>query len=226
MPITFQCNCGKALKVGDEHAGKRVKCPACDSVASVPIQSAATATPLTQARPIAPARPVAAKPAPPAVDDDFEVVEDDVPPKKRSSRREDDYDDDRPKKRSARRDDDDDDRPARKSSRRRDNDDEDDRPRKNSKKKKSTSKLRTRPTTNRGLSHGTKRILSLIGGSVAVLLGGGLIYLSLTTDSSSGRGYVRGFIWGVIIILCGLGSVIRAVTGDYSDDDEPNVDIR
>jgi hypothetical protein len=36
MPITFSCACGKTLRVGDEHAGKRVKCPACQTIGSVP----------------------------------------------------------------------------------------------------------------------------------------------------------------------------------------------
>lgn len=32
MPITLNCSCGKTLRVADEHAGKRVKCPACNAV--------------------------------------------------------------------------------------------------------------------------------------------------------------------------------------------------
>ena len=36
MPITFNCPCGKALRVADEHAGRRVKCPACQAVGTVP----------------------------------------------------------------------------------------------------------------------------------------------------------------------------------------------
>ena len=36
MPITFACDCGKQLKVGDEFAGKRAKCPACAAVLAVP----------------------------------------------------------------------------------------------------------------------------------------------------------------------------------------------
>src|SRR5438067_4672369 len=32
MPITLNCACGKTLRVADEHAGKRVKCPACAAV--------------------------------------------------------------------------------------------------------------------------------------------------------------------------------------------------
>ncbi len=36
MPIRFSCACGKVLKVGDEHAGKRSKCPSCGEVSQVP----------------------------------------------------------------------------------------------------------------------------------------------------------------------------------------------
>lgn len=36
MPITFSCSCGKNLRVGDEHAGKRVKCPSCGKAVAVP----------------------------------------------------------------------------------------------------------------------------------------------------------------------------------------------
>src|SRR5262245_42909091 len=36
MPITFNCGCGKTLRVADEHAGKRVKCPACNAIGIVP----------------------------------------------------------------------------------------------------------------------------------------------------------------------------------------------
>src|SRR5262245_31297750 len=34
MPITLNCGCGKVLRIADEHAGKRVKCPACSTVLS------------------------------------------------------------------------------------------------------------------------------------------------------------------------------------------------
>lgn len=36
MPIEFACDCGKRLKVSDEHAGKRAKCPACKNPVTVP----------------------------------------------------------------------------------------------------------------------------------------------------------------------------------------------
>lgn len=36
MPIAFECSCGKSLQVKDEHAGRRVRCPACSETLSVP----------------------------------------------------------------------------------------------------------------------------------------------------------------------------------------------
>lgn len=36
MPIAFDCTCGKTLRVPDEAAGKRAKCPACGIVGLVP----------------------------------------------------------------------------------------------------------------------------------------------------------------------------------------------
>ncbi|MBP3957678.1 hypothetical protein J8F10_20705 [Gemmata sp. G18] len=36
MPITFNCPCGKTLRVPDSSAGKRARCPVCNAIASVP----------------------------------------------------------------------------------------------------------------------------------------------------------------------------------------------
>jgi hypothetical protein len=36
MPIQIDCKCGRRLKVADEHAGKRVRCPACKTTLAVP----------------------------------------------------------------------------------------------------------------------------------------------------------------------------------------------
>ncbi len=36
MPINVTCDCGKAFKVKDEAAAKRVKCPGCGSILTVP----------------------------------------------------------------------------------------------------------------------------------------------------------------------------------------------
>ena len=36
MPITFNCACGKTLRVPDASAGRRAKCPACNAVVTIP----------------------------------------------------------------------------------------------------------------------------------------------------------------------------------------------
>ena len=37
MPIEIQCaGCGQKIRVGDEHAGKKARCPACGTISQVP----------------------------------------------------------------------------------------------------------------------------------------------------------------------------------------------
>lgn len=104
MPITFDCPCGKSLRVSDEHAGRRVKCPACGAVVVAP-------KPQQQFEVVEEEEP------------DFEIVEDQ--PRKIPSARpakpstDDDDDEPRPKKKPYRDDDDDEPRPRKKKKRRR-----------------------------------------------------------------------------------------------------------
>jgi hypothetical protein len=41
MSITFQCSCGKNLAAKDEYAGKRMRCPACQAILTIPSAAAA-----------------------------------------------------------------------------------------------------------------------------------------------------------------------------------------
>jgi phage FluMu protein Com len=62
MPVTFECSCGKQLRVADEFAGKRIRCPACKEVQTVP--ETAAASPITAKAPFRPAiAPVSSGPA-------------------------------------------------------------------------------------------------------------------------------------------------------------------
>ena len=62
MPIEFQCqSCSKTLRIPDTAVGKRVKCPSCQQVSTVPAESAAPTTPPPAANPPA-ANPFAADP--------------------------------------------------------------------------------------------------------------------------------------------------------------------
>src|SRR5438270_176083 len=62
MPVLISCQCGKQLRVPDEYAGRRVKCPVCGQPTSVPNGTAATAPPQTAAY-----QPPAPPPAPPGL---------------------------------------------------------------------------------------------------------------------------------------------------------------
>lgn len=112
MPVEFECGkCDKRLRVRDDLAGKRIKCPGCGAAISVPdVDDAPTEREEEQPRPtrIRSERP--------------EPARDDRPTRKR---RPDDDEDDRPRRR--RDEDDEDDLPR--AGRRRDEDDEDDEPR-------------------------------------------------------------------------------------------------
>jgi hypothetical protein len=114
MAIQFACSCGRKLQAADEHAGRRVKCPACGAEMTVPGDG--TAVQPAEAVPSKPASVQAEEPPPPAADDERD---EDRP---RRPRRKDDEDDDRPRRRG-RDDEEEDDRPRR---RRRREDDEDD----------------------------------------------------------------------------------------------------
>jgi hypothetical protein len=122
MPITFSCACGKTLRVKDELAGKRVKCPACGGVATAP--AAETAFEVFEEPPPPPPRPVArpvARPAAMDEDDDeprpakakkaesYDLEEADAkpakkpPPKWKRKTDDEDEDEDRPRKKKKRR---------------------------------------------------------------------------------------------------------------------------
>jgi phage FluMu protein Com len=60
MPILFRCSCGKPMKAADEHGGRKVRCPRCDAVLTVPAEMA----PAEEAKAIALAAkpPVSARP--------------------------------------------------------------------------------------------------------------------------------------------------------------------
>jgi hypothetical protein len=46
MSITLTCSCGRGLRIRDEQAGKRVRCPACGDVLATPVPSPGVATPI------------------------------------------------------------------------------------------------------------------------------------------------------------------------------------
>src|SRR5687768_7913425 len=42
MPIPVKCDCGRALRLKDELAGKKIRCPGCSAVVMVPQSDAPT----------------------------------------------------------------------------------------------------------------------------------------------------------------------------------------
>lgn len=46
MPLEIRCtNCGKTLRVGDQHAGKQVRCPACQQISVAPTADSSATKP-------------------------------------------------------------------------------------------------------------------------------------------------------------------------------------
>jgi hypothetical protein len=196
MPITFDCSCGKRLRVKDELAGRRVKCPACAGAVTVP-----------------------APPAEPA----FEVVEDDEPaptpaPKKAPAKKADTAgfnfsssstgaEKPRTKGRSKLDEDDDEEDERTRSKRRRRDDDEDDDEDERPRRKKSR---RAAAESNLG-----KRIGYMVGGMVLVLIGIGLAAIGWFGE---GRGATKMLIFGICLGIGGIGTGIKGLTGNVDDD--------
>ena len=200
MPITFNCPCGKALRIADENAGKRVKCPACQAIGTAP--SAAPKFEVVEDEP--PAKPAPAKPksvAKAAVEDDnagftVEDDEDEKPkPKKKSI----------PAKSSREDDEDEDERPKKKKKPRRE-DDEDERPR------------RRRPSGNPDAG---KKILYLAGGLILTLVGIGVAVYWWQTEPHQyvGRRPFNGYIFGGVCAVVGFLTTIKGITGRFGDDE-------
>jgi TRAP-type C4-dicarboxylate transport system permease small subunit len=68
MPLLLRCTCGKPLRVRDELAGKKVRCPGCQALLAVPVEGESP-PPVKPAAPPAVRRPKAAVPRRP--DDDI-----------------------------------------------------------------------------------------------------------------------------------------------------------
>jgi predicted Zn finger-like uncharacterized protein len=167
MPISVVCDsCGATLKISDQFAGRKVKCPKCAGVIIVPA-----------------ADEVAGETTRPGKKDTTDEVgatrkqrdnNDAATARKRPHTEEDDEDDDRParnqrrdedndRKRAARKRSDDDDRPARKRTR----DDDDEPPRRNSKGKGKTKDKGSKKGLIIGLSIGG--VLLIAGVIVAII---------------------------------------------------------
>jgi len=79
MPITLKCGCGKQLKVRDELAGKKARCPVCGTIIPIPL-------PITQKPPVLEKKRLASR-------DEEELEEQAVSRPKRAASRSDEADD-------------------------------------------------------------------------------------------------------------------------------------
>lgn len=185
MPITLNCPCGKSLRVPDEHAGKRVKCPACGGVAAVPKPEPApmfeVVEDVSEAL-VSPPPPPRAKPVPARADEDDEDA------------------DRRGYGVSKRRDEDDEPPPRPRGRRAADEDDEDERP----KKKPKFKKGRSRREDGDG-GGGSSAAAEIGGGLLAMLIGAVLFVLALSND--------RAPIYGSVLFICGLVGVVKGLNG-------------
>ncbi len=102
MPIAFECSCGKSLQVKDEHAGRRVRCPACSETLSVPAPTPQFEV-VEDDEPAPRAAPIRAKVVERSRDDDED--DDDRPRSKRKSYDldDDDEEEERPRKKKKKR---------------------------------------------------------------------------------------------------------------------------
>ena len=178
MPITLNCPCGKTLRVADEHAGKRVKCPICHAVIEPPEPE-----PVFEVVDEPATRPVAAPPAakPRADDEDedeggsyameaAEKMPDRPEPVFRSRADEDDEDDKQPRRRSG---------------------------------------------AYEGASAG-KRVAYISGGVLAII--GGIV-LAVIGNNGEGRGATKLLIFGILLAIGGLVSLIQGITGNISEEE-------
>jgi hypothetical protein len=58
MPITFACGCGKKLRVPDQHAGTKTRCPDCHKTLTIPEPHPPPPAPVGETFGLAPAEPV------------------------------------------------------------------------------------------------------------------------------------------------------------------------
>src|SRR5579872_2019086 len=121
MPITWNCTCRKSLRVADELAGRRVRCPECNTISTAP-KAADPGFEVVEDTELPPSPPPPAKSAPTRV---RATVSEEVEGPRKRSRVDDDDEEERPRKKRRDNGEDDEERTRKK---RRDNDDEDERP--------------------------------------------------------------------------------------------------
>ena len=83
MPISLSCGCGRALRLRDEYAGKRIRCPECQTVLAVPDSDVETSGFIVDESPQASSSISTRPPEPPARQRPPRDDDDDRPRRKR-----------------------------------------------------------------------------------------------------------------------------------------------
>ena len=102
MPVTFPCPCGNTLRVNDDLAGRRVRCPTCQAAVAVPAAEPPPAFEVVDG-PVNPPPPAARAKARPVAPPEFEAADDTPRPKRRPPEDDRDDADDRPRRNRPRR---------------------------------------------------------------------------------------------------------------------------
>jgi hypothetical protein len=209
VPIAVTCECGRAIRVKDELAGKKIRCPECKGVVAVPTpltlapEEDALATLVTAETP----KPKPRVPVSTSRDQD----EDDAPstavsekPTRKAKWDEDDGDADTFSTKSKRRRDDEE-----------DDDEEDERPRKKKKKRKldpwgEKSSSRDRDNPRSGGSGGLINGGSIVSGILMML--GAVVWFVLGIVLID-----RIFIYPPILFVFGIAAVIKGCMGGGDD---------
>ncbi|WP_020471655.1 hypothetical protein [Zavarzinella formosa] len=183
MPILLKCSCGRSLRVKDEAVGRRIKCPDCESVLTVPkpeepdVVEDLEVVEDSEVEQAAPPK----KPAPPPLPKKTIAIAEEAPSAKPRSRYGDREDEEKPSaKRKSRYDDDEDDEPEK--------------PRKPKKKKK-------RPVQHE--EQGPNPLRTILGGVASMVIAGIWFSLALAAD--------RIYIWPPIMFVLGLIAIFRGI---------------
>jgi|ERR1700722_2416697 len=218
MPLTWTCTCGKSLRVADELAGKRVKCPACNGVSTVP--QADPGFEVVEETDLQPSPPPQPKPAPARVravvaneenqsrrrqliDDE----EEERPRKKRLQNDEDDEHEDERSKKNRKRDEEDDEKPWKKRGKEDDDDEDEEEPRKKKKQLKKGKKVE-----NDGhfrMEHGILNA-GVLGGLAAMV--GAVIWFVVGLIALD-----RIFFYPPILFVLGLVAMIKGIVNRNED---------
>lgn len=194
MPITLSCPCGKSLRVADEHAGKKVRCPACGNINSAPAADAEPQFEVVNDAPARAAKPVA-RPKPEVEEDEEEGGSYGMAPAEKTA----------PVP-----------RPTPNFRKRAGDPDADEADRELDDRRREASVPRSGRAAREHAKFQARQVGHIFGG-IAMLLGGGA--LGLFGNSDTTRLTAKGWALCVCLVLGGLYVLAQGLTGNFDDDD-------